>query len=926
MDDWHEFPGSNAGYVLELYDRYRQNPGSVDTATREFFARWTPPVDGIAPASAATELPITKIVGAVDLAHAIRAFGHLAARVDPLGTPPRGDPALEMAMHSVTEDDLRQLPSSLVGGPAAEGAANALEAIQRLRLIYSSTTGYDYHHIHIPAERDWLRQAAESGRFRPPQEPIDPAGLLERLTQAEAFEQFLHRVFPGKTRFSLEGVDMMVPMLDLIIGDAAEAGTRYILIGMAHRGRLNVLAHVLGKPYSQILAEFKDPGRALDFRQSMGWTGDVKYHAGGRRSIEDGVSAEGRTKPNVFIVMPPNPSHVESADPVVEGMARAVQVNLDRPGAPQFDPGSALPILIHGDAAFPGQGIVAETLNMSRLEGYQTGGTIHIITNNQLGYTTEPEAARSTLYASDLAKGFEIPIVHVNADDVEACIQAARMASAYRATFHKDFLIDLIGYRRYGHNEGDEPSFTQPLLYQKIQRQPSARALWAGTLIERGIVDQDAPKAMLDKYMGELQRALESLEPEKDLFEPVPIPPPPKVARQAKTAVPADRLRDLNAALLKLPENFTPNPKLERAIKRRRTALDSLTEPGIDWATAEQLAFASILQDAVPIRFTGEDVERGTFGQRHAVFHDVKTGKTFTPLQALPQARAAFAVYDSPLSEVAAVGFEYGYNVQSPERLVLWEAQYGDFVNGAQMIIDEFITSARAKWGQTPSLVLLLPHGWEGAGPDHSSGRLERFLELAAETNIRVANPTTAAQYFHLLRRQAALLKSDPLPLVVMTPKSLLRHPRSASSLRDLSEGNWQPVIEDEQASGHPGQVRRLILCSGKVYVDLVSAEADEKETPVAIVRVEQLYPLPETELGAILKKYAQVEVVVWLQEEPENMGAWTYIQPRLRALIGDRVPLRYIGRPPNASPAEGSMARHAANQKALVARAFDRD
>src|SRR5512142_2640387 len=383
MDDWHEFPGSNAGYVLELYDRYRQNPGSVDTATREFFARWTPPVDGIAPASAAPELPITKIVGAANLAHTIRAFGHLAARVDPLGTPPRGDPALEMAMHRVAEDDLRQLSSALVGGPAAEGAANVLEAIQRLRLIYSSTTGYDYHHIHVPAERDWLRQAAESGRFRPPQAPIDPAGLLERLTQVEAFEQFLHRVFPGKTRFSLEGVDMMVPILDLIIGDAAEAGTRYVLIGMAHRGRLNVLAHVLGKPYSQILAEFKDPGRALDFRQSMGWTGDVKYHAGGRRSIEDGVSAEGRAKPNVFIVMPPNPSHVESADPVVEGMARAVQVNLDRRGAPQFDPGSALPILIHGDAAFPGQGIVAETLNLSRLEGYQTGGTIQIITNNQ---------------------------------------------------------------------------------------------------------------------------------------------------------------------------------------------------------------------------------------------------------------------------------------------------------------------------------------------------------------------------------------------------------------------------------------------------------------------------------------------------------------------------------------------------------------
>ncbi|MBI4789983.1 MAG: 2-oxoglutarate dehydrogenase E1 component [Chloroflexi bacterium] len=913
MNAWHDFPGTNAGYVLELYDRYRQNPSAVDAATREFFSHWTPPTDGAAPAS--TELPITKVVGAVNLAHAIRAFGHLAAQLDPLGSPPRGDPALNPATHGIAEDDLRQLPANLVGGPVADGAANALEAIQHLREVYSGTTGYDYDHIHIPKERDWLRQAAESGRFCPPQEPVDAVGLLDRLSQIEAFEHFLRRVFPGKTRFSLEGVDMMAPILDELVGAAVEAGTRSILIGMAHRGRLNVLAHILGKPYAQILAEFRDPARAHNFRESMGWTGDVKYHAGARRAIDGDLSK------SVVITVPPNPSHVESADPLAQGMARAASESCDRAGPPRLNSSVALPILIHGDAAFPGQGIVAETLNYSRLEGYRTGGTIHIIANNQLGYTTEPQAGRSTLYASDLAKGFEIPIVHVNADDPEACIEAARLASGYRAEFHKDFLIDLIGYRRYGHNEGDEPTFTQPLMYQKIAQHPSVRALWSNALVARGLIDDDAAKAMRLKYMDELQSALESLQPERDLVEPVPEPPPPKAAQHVKTAAPIERLRELNAELLKLPDGFAPNPKLDRAMKRRRSALDHPDEASIDWAMAEQLAFAAILADGTPIRFTGEDVERGTFGHRHAVFHDVKTGATFTPLQAMPQAKAAFAVFDSPLSENAALGFEYGYNAQEPARLVIWEAQYGDFVNGAQMIIDEFIMSARAKWGQTPSLVLLLPHGFEGAGPDHSSGRLERFLELAAETNVRIANPTTAAQYFHLLRRQAALLKNDPLPLIVMTPKSLLRHPRAASPPRDLAEGRWQPVIDDDRARD---QIKRLVFCSGKVYIDLVTSEHREKNPSVAIIRVEQLYPFPEAEIRAVLDEYQKIEEIVWLQEEPENMGAWAFVRPLLGELTGERVPLRYIGRPRNSSPAEGSLARHVANQKQLIEKAFE--
>jgi 2-oxoglutarate dehydrogenase E1 component len=917
MDLWREFHGPNAGFVLELFERYRRDPASVDEATRAAFTTWTPPVE----ATPAAPAPVCDtIVGAVNLAQSIRAYGHLAARLDPLGSPPRGDPSLLPETHGITQDDLRRLPAHLIGGPVAERAANAWEAIQALRAVYSSTSGYGYGHIQVPEERSWLRHAAESGRFRSPKDPINHQTLLRRLTQVEAFEHFLHRVFPGKTRFSIEGLDMLVPILDEVIGEAAETETRSILIGMAHRGRLNVLAHVLNRPYAQILAEFKDPTRGRNFtiREDLSWTGDVRYHLGAHRAIEDGAPVD------LVVSMPPNPSHLEYVNPVVEGMARAAGTRTDQPGPPLFDPHVSLPILIHGDAAFPGQGVVSETLNLSRLPAYHTGGTIHIIANNQLGYTTEPEDARSALYASDLAKGFEVPIVHVNADDPEACIEAARLAFAYRARFHKDFLIDLVGYRRHGHNEGDEPSFTQPQMYENIEGHPSVRELWAEALLKRGLIDPTLPKRLVEEYMDALQRVLDSLHPERDLVEPSPAPPPPGAAGRVQTAVSAKRLRELHGALLRVPDDFALNPKLERAMRRRRRALDTLDEATIDWAGAEELALASILADGIAIRFTGEDVERGTFGQRHAVFHDVKTGRTFAPLQAFPQAKAACEVHNSPLSENATVGFEYGYDVQEPGRLVIWEAQYGDFTNAAQVMIDEFLVSARTKWGQTPSLVLLLPHGYEGQGPDHSIARLERFLGLAAETNIRVANCTTAAQYFHLLRRQAALLETDPLPLVVLTPKSLLRHPLANCSLRELGEGQWQPVIDDRQARYQPGHVRRLILCSGKVYVDLVT-NPHREETPVmAIARVEQLYPFPAGDLQPLLEEYPGLEEVVWLQEEPENMGAWTYMQTRLGKLIAGRWPLRYIGRPPNSSPAEGSSAWHAVNQKALVERAYN--
>ena len=921
MDIWQEFHGPNAAYILELYERFVRDPQAVDAATRAAFAAWQPPPATPAPTAAPTIPPpnLDKVTAAVNLAQAIREYGHLAAQLDPLGSAPPGDPSLDPASYGLTEGDLEQLPASLIGGPLAASHRTAAATIQALRQTYAGHIGYDYDHIRQPEERAWLRTAAEAGQFRPPAQPMRPLALLERLTQVEAFEHFLHRIFPGKTRFSLEGLDMLVPMLDEIIGAAAEESVRSVLMGMAHRGRLNVLAHVLSKPYAQILAEYKDPlrGAGYTIREDLGWTGDVKYHKGALRAIGEGALV------NLMVSMAPNPSHLEFVNPVVEGMARAVATQAYQPGPPLLDEHACLPILIHGDAAFPGQGIVAETLNFSRIEGYRTGGTIHIIANNQVGFTALRPEVCSTLYVSDLAKGFKIPIVHVNADDPEACIEAARLAYAYTAHFERDFLIDLIGYRRYGHNEGDEPTFTQPLMYQAIEKHPTVRQLWAGALIERGVSSQAWADSLLQARMDALQAVLASLKPEEDLAEQPPVPPPPGAARRTKTGVPAARLRELNAALLQTPPGFTVNPKLLKAMEKRRQAFASPDDAQtlVDWATAEALALASILADGTPIRLTGEDVERGTFSHRHAVYHDVKTGARAIPLQALAQARASFEIHNSPLTEGATIGFEYGYSIQDPRRLVIWEAQYGDFINGAQVIIDEYLTSARAKFGQTPSLVLLLPHAYEGQGPDHSSARVERFLQAAAETNMRIANCTTAAQYFHLLRRQAALLETDPLPLVILTPKSLLRHPLTASPLTTLAEGQWQPVIDDAQAE--PETIRRVLLCSGKVAVDLLTSKLRPLHPEVAIVRVEQLYPFPLADLQALLARYPALQALVWLQEEPENMGAWEAVRQRLLELSDQRWPLRYLGRPRASSPAEGSTNWHVVNQNALVEQAF---
>ncbi|HEX2729408.1 MAG TPA: 2-oxoglutarate dehydrogenase E1 component, partial [Rubrobacteraceae bacterium] len=816
-----EFFGPNLGYVLELYENYREDPDSVDESARQFFESWSPPRLG-APSSngqVAPEVDVEKAVGASKHIRHIRDFGHRAAHLDPLGSEPPGDPTLNPEFYRISDEDLETLPTVIIGGPIAERTSNAREAVEELRRIYCNTTGYDFGHVHDPEERFWLREAVESERFSKVMQGEEAKRLLQRITRVDTFEKFLHKTFLGQKRFSVEGNDMVVPMLNRLIRSAADVGTPVVTLGMAHRGRLNVLAHVMDKSYSKIFSEFQQPdkGEQPSAAGSPGgaWVGDVKYHLGIRGFHLDNTEAD----EEVIINLAPNPSHLEHVNPVVEGMARAAQENRDAAGPPRLDVEAALPILLHGDAAFPGEGVSAETLNLSRLPGYKTGGTIHIITNNQIGFTTERQDARSTTYASDLAKGFEIPVVHVNADDPEACLAATRLAHAYREEFDKDFMIDLIGYRRFGHNEGDEPAYTQPLMYETIRNHPTVREIWAKELERRGIIEEGEADAMVEEIMSDMAEAQKKPEDgiaEEDTFTDEPYTP---LVEIPETAVPAERLAELNQALLERPEGFTPNSKLDRLMQKSRGEMNG-SGGGVDWAHAEALAFASLLEDGTPIRITGQDTERGTFSQRHAVLYDVETDERYVPLQNIPQAKASFSVYNSPLSEIAVIGFEYGYSVNSDDALVLWEAQYGDFANVGQPMIDQFIVSGQAKWGQTSGLVMLLPHGYEGQGPEHSSARLERYLQLAANENVRIANLTTAAQYFHILRAQA-VLKDQKRPLIIMAPKSLLRHPMAASNLEELAEGSFQPVLDDAEARERAESVERMILCTGKVYTEL---------------------------------------------------------------------------------------------------------
>jgi len=868
------------------------------------------PVQAPRPASLVpSSTDLAQVASAMFLVDAYRTHGHLAATLDPLGSPPRGDPALDPATLGLTPEIMGRVPADVVR--VWVPGATLADVLPNLRATYCGNLAYEVEHVSNHEERAWLRETIESGAHRRPLSPEDQLQLFQRLTQVEAFERFLHKAYLGQKRFSIEGLDLMVPMLDLAIEVAAEAGAREVVLGMAHRGRLNVLAHTVGRPYVTIFSEFE--GVHHTETSDVFGTGDVKYHMGAEGAYRT------RAGRSVTVTLAHNPSHLEFVGPVVVGRTRAEQTQR-RGQQPALDHEVALPVVIHGDAAFAGQGVVAETLNLGNLRGYFVGGTIHLIANNQVGFTTEMRDSRSTTHASDLAKGFDVPIIHVNADDAEACLDAMRLAMMYRGRFRQDILIDLVGYRRHGHNEGDEPGYTQPLMAGTIKGHPTVRRAYAETLVSRGVLSAEEAEG---RYESAYQHLVEEQQGLKAALaaQPPAETGPRRIAAtvEPETAVRAETLAALNDMLLAWPRDFTVHPKLVRQLERRRQVMGP--DGGIDWAHAESLAFASLIAEGTPIRLTGQDTERGTFSQRHLVLHDVNSDRTWTPIQELHSAQAPFELYNSPLSELATLGFEYGYGVAAPEALVLWEAQFGDFVNGAQVVLDQFLAAGFSKWGVTSRLTLLLPHGYEGQGPEHSSARIERFLQLAAEGNMRVANCSTPAQYFHLLRRQAR--KARIRPLIVFTPKSLLRHPLATSRLEDLATGSFHKVLDDSWAAERRGEITRLVLCSGKVYYDLLpEAEAMAAGRP-AIARVEQLYSFPEEELQALLGRYPALTEVVWAQEEPKNMGAWEYLDDKLLAILPAGVALRYAGRPERASPAEGYPAAHAAEQARLVADAL---
>jgi len=869
------------------------------------------------PAAADEEL-LQAVQAATSLLKAHRTHGHLAARLDPLGSEPEGDPALDPTPLGLSDEMLRRIPSKILRMHVP--GATLADALPHLRATYCGTMAYEVEHIASHRQRTWLRERIESGAYRAPLTADEQKALLKRLVEVDAFERFMHKAYIGQKQFSIEGLDMTVPMIDEIIQLAAAQGGREVVVGMAHRGRLNVLAHNLGRPYETIFAEFEGAATLEAITTiPQGGTGDVKYHHGAQGSYQlpNGES--------ILVNLESNPSHLEFVHPVVLGASRAAQTTRQGPHAHR-DTSSAVPIVLHGDAAFPGQGVVAESLNLQALDGYQVGGTMHIITNNQVGFTTDPEDSRSTRWASDLAKGYDVPIIHVNADDVSACIQAVRLAFAFRQEFGHDVLIDLIGYRRFGHNEADEPAYTQPEQAAVIKKHPRVSALFAQALVESGVISQQEVDEQTQGIWDDLTALHQNLKAQIKAAEDAGTieqktgeyqldrSPSPEV----KTAVSADRLQSLNAELLRVPDGFTVHPKLVKQLERRRVALGD--EGGIDWAHAEQLAFASLLTEGIPIRLTGQDVERGTFSQRHQVLHDAKTGQTHCPIQTLPGALAPMELHNSPLSEIACLGFEYGYSQEAPETLVLWEAQFGDFANGAQVIIDQFIVSGLAKWGQSSRLTLLLPHGYEGSGPEHSSARLERFLALAAEGNIRVANLTTPAQYFHLLRRQARIAKQRPL--IIMTPKSLLRLPQATNRIQHLADTQFFPVLGEPRVPVE--KVTRLLLCTGKVYYDIIGHPARQDNEGVAVGRVELLYPFPEGQLRELIDTYPNLKEVLWVQEEPRNMGARAHMFPRLMQILPEHLALGYVGRPERASPGEGYPAAHNTEQTRILRTALD--
>ena len=930
--DHRVIQGAESGRFLQAIDRMLQGEdgfyedlfadlGLVAGPAPQPPAPSGPPAPAPVPGSDDVEL-MQSVQAATALVKAYRTHGHLAAGLDPLGTEPIGDPALDPNTVHLSEAMMRRIPSDIlrIYVPGDDLA----ESLPYLREVYTGSLAYEIEHISSHRQRLWLRERIEGGTFREPLPDEERRRVLQRLISVDSLERFMHKAYLGQQQFSIEGLDMTVPMLDEAIILAAQGGAREVIIGMAHRGRLNVLAHNLGRPYETIFGEFEGKSSVQVVKAvteiPQGGTGDVKYHHGLESQFE--LPAGG----SVLVNLESNPSHLEYVDPVVLGAARAAQTDRSGPVA-QRDSRAAVPVILHGDAAMIGQGIVAETLNLQTLDGYQVGGALHIIQNNQIGFTTDSEDARSTHWASDLAKGFDVPIIHVNADDVDACIAAVRLAMAFREEFGHDVLIDLIGYRRFGHNEADEPAYTQPEMYEAIKQHERVSEIYAKELIDAGVVTREEVDRWSQESWDEMTREHQELKErireteESDGIDQATgeyqldrSPSPP-----VETAVSTGELRQINEELLTVPEGFQLNAKLERQLERRREAAQA--GEGIDWAQAEALAFGSLLVDGVPIRLTGQDTERGTFSQRHLVFHDARTGLAYAPIQHLDGARAPIEIHNSPLSEAACMGFEYGYSEEAPDSLVLWEAQYGDFANGAQVIIDQFISSGLAKWGKTTRLTLLLPHGYEGAGPEHSSARLERFLQLSAEGNMRVANLTTPAQYFHLLRRQAMIAKQRPL--VIMTPKSLLRLPQAVNRIEHLSDTRFYPVLAEPGVD--PEKVTRLVLCTGKIYYDLKGHEVHQGNDGVAIGRVELLYPFPEGDVRELIASYPNLEEVLWVQEEPRNMGARAHMFPRLMQILPDELEFGYVGRPERASSGEGYPAAHTAEQNRILATALDR-
>ncbi|MEU1771171.1 multifunctional oxoglutarate decarboxylase/oxoglutarate dehydrogenase thiamine pyrophosphate-binding subunit/dihydrolipoyllysine-residue succinyltransferase subunit [Streptomyces rimosus] len=851
---------------------------------------------------------VTKAARVFDLIHAYRVRGHVMADTDPLEYEQRKHPDLDIIEHGLTLWDLER--EFAVGGFAGKTMMKLRDILGVLRDSYCRTTGIEFMHIQDPKQRKWIQDRVERGHSKPERE--EQLRILRRLNSAEAFETFLQTKYVGQKRFSLEGGESVIPLLDAVIDSAAESRLDEVVIGMAHRGRLNVLANIVGKSYAQIFREFEgnlDP-------KSMHGSGDVKYHLGAEGTFT-GLDGE-----QIKVSLAANPSHLEAVDPIVEGIARAKQDIIGK-GGTDF---TVLPVQLHGDAAFAGQGVVAETLNMSQLRGYRTGGTVHIVINNQVGFTAAPESARSSMYATDVARMIEAPIFHVNGDDPEAVVRVARLAFEFRQAFNKDVVIDLICYRRRGHNETDNPGFTQPLMYDLIDKKRSVRKLYTESLIGRGDITLEEVEQALQDFQGQLEKVF------TEVREATTAPAAPEVPEpQAEfpvavdTAISQEVVKRIAESQVNIPERVTVHPRLLPQLQHRAAQVEDDT---IDWGTGETLAFGSLLMEGTPVRLSGQDSRRGTFGQRHAVLVDRETGEDYTPLLYLSEDQARFNVYDSLLSEYAAMGFEYGYSLARPEALVLWEAQFGDFANGAQTVIDEFISSAEQKWGQTSGVTLLLPHGYEGQGPDHSSARIERFLQLCAQNNMTVAMPTLPSNYFHLLRWQVH--NPHHKPLVVFTPKSMLRLKAASSKTAEFTTGGFRPVISDDAAKAE--DVTKVIFCSGKVYYDLEAERVKRGAFDTALVRIERLYPLPGKELQAEIAKYPNAGKYLWVQEEPANQGAWPFLGlnliDHLDLSVGADVPhgerLRRISRPHSSSPAVGSAKRHQAEQAALIAEAFD--